>query len=451
MSFNPADSGDGILMYCSQNDEGLGDFAALVIKDRHVEFRFDIGSGIATIRSSHPIQSGVWAHVTMNRDFKDAKLSVNGEPFVEGKSLGAARTMNLNTPLYIGGVDHRRITINRNVGVDRSFRGCISELEVSSVSLDIVKSSIDAANIEDCSEPHPNQTMIHTTITTPAPTQPPTTSYYPCAANPCIHGQCQNLNDDYSCTCEYGYAGRNCEKMQKQCEFLTPCRNGGTCTDLHDSYKCDCRLGYNGQNCEKLAEITYDVAFRGDGWLELDRSVMMHEEEREVFGLEISTNKSYGLIMWHGQTPNDLTPDDYIAVAVVDGYVEYQYNLGSGPAVIRITAQRVDDGERHRIILKRQRSDGSIELNGEHTESGVSDGLQQILNAKGNVYLGGLPDYAMTYGKYHDGFSGCIYTLEVQDSGAIDIGEKAIRGVNVSPCTSDRTDRLPTRGDLERY
>ncbi|XP_018405456.1 PREDICTED: basement membrane-specific heparan sulfate proteoglycan core protein-like [Cyphomyrmex costatus] len=438
MSFNPADSGDGILMYCSQNDEGLGDFAALVIKDRHVEFRFDIGSGITTIRSPYSVQPGVWAHVTLNRDFKDAKLSVNGESFVEGKSLGAARTMNLNTPLYIGGVDRRRITINRNVGVDRSFRGCISELEVASVNLDILKSSIDAANIEDCSEPHPNQTMIHTTITTPAPTQPPTTLYYPCTSNPCIHGQCQNLNDDYSCTCEYGYAGRNCEKMQKQCEFLTPCRNGGTCTDLHDSYKCDCRLGYNGQNCEKLAEITYDVAFRGDGWLELDRSVMTHEEEREVFGLEISTNKSYGLILWHGQSPNDLSPNNYIAVAVVDGYVEYQYNLGSGPAMIRVTAQRVDDGERHRIILKRQGSDGSVELNGEHTESGVSDGLQRTFNAMGSVYLGGLPDYAMTYGKYHDGFSGCIYTLEVQDSGAIDIGEKAIRGVNVSPCTRVR-------------
>jgi len=128
MSFNPADTGDGILMYCSQSDEGLGDFAALAIKDKHVEFRFDIGSGITTIKSPYTIQPGVWTYVTVNRDFKDAKLSVNGEPFVEGKSAGAARTMNLNTPLYIGGVDHRRITINQNVGVDRSFRGCISEV-----------------------------------------------------------------------------------------------------------------------------------------------------------------------------------------------------------------------------------------------------------------------------------------------------------------------------------
>lgn len=113
-----------------------------------------------------------------------------------------------------------------------------------------MKSSIDAANIEDCSEPHPNQTMIHTTVTTSS-TQPPTTVYNPCTSSPCVHGQCQGLNDDYSCMCEYGYAGRNCEKMQKQCEFLSPCRNGGSCTDLHESYKCDCRLGYNGENCEK--------------------------------------------------------------------------------------------------------------------------------------------------------------------------------------------------------
>lgn len=46
---------------------------------------------------------------------------------------------------------------------------------------------------------------------------------------------------------------------------------------------------------------------------------MIHDEEREVLGFEISTNKTKGLIMWHGQTPNDLNPDQYMALAVVDG------------------------------------------------------------------------------------------------------------------------------------
>ena len=100
-----------------------------------------------------------------------------------------------------------------------------------------------------------------------------------------------------------------------------------------------------------------------------------------------------------------------------------------------MTSQRVDDGDRHRIILKRLHSEGNIELNNEYIENGVSDGLQQLLNVRGSVYLGGVPDWAMTYGRYRDGFSGCIYAMEVQDSGAIDIGAKAIRGKNVIPCT----------------
>lgn len=125
--------------------------------------------------------------------------------------------------------------------------------------MDILRSAIDSANIEDCSMSHPNQTIVHTTVTTPSPTQPSTTPYNPCASNPCVHGVCQSTNAyDYSCTCEYGYVGRNCENVLKQCELLTPCRNGGTCTNLHGSYKCDCRLGYNGQNCEKRKCILYN-------------------------------------------------------------------------------------------------------------------------------------------------------------------------------------------------
>ncbi|XP_044579347.1 basement membrane-specific heparan sulfate proteoglycan core protein isoform X6 [Cotesia glomerata] len=452
MNFNPSDNGDGILMYCSQSDEGHGHFIALVIKDRLVEFRFDIGSGMAVVRSNYVIQPGVWTRVTLNRDFKDGKLSVNGEPLVEGRAPGIAKTITLNTYMYIGGVNRSRITINPKVDVTRSFHGCINLLEGFLLNLHLLKSTVDSANIDECkisSTPRRANTILSTIPAFYPEAMTPTyipsiitsTSFHDyCSSNPCIHGVCQISSSvfGYSCICEYGYAGINCENILKQCELLSPCKNGGSCTDLQGSYKCDCPLRFNGKDCEKQIEIAYDVSFRGDGWLELDHSVMTHDEQSEVIGFEISTNKSNGLIMWHGQTPNNLNPDDYVALAVIDGYIEYQYNLGSGPAVMRVPTQRVDDGERHRIILKRHGADGSIELNGDHTEIGVSDGLQKTLNTRGNVYLGGVPDYAMTYGKYHDGFSGCIYTLEVQDSGAIYIGDKMVRGKNVSPCTKVR-------------
>ena len=40
-----------------------------------------------------------------------------------------------------------------------------------------------------------------------------------------------------------------------------PCKNGGTCTDGVDSYTCTCDAGYTGKNCEigRLASLVYNL------------------------------------------------------------------------------------------------------------------------------------------------------------------------------------------------
>lgn len=117
-------------------------------------------------------------------------------------------------------------------------------------SADRVGKLLDAVNIEDCSLNTNYTNWSHPAYSTTVET---TTIYNACARRPCINGICQTVlgHQDYSCTCEYGYVGRNCEKVLKQCELLTPCKNGGSCSDFHGLYKCDCRLGYDGTNCEK--------------------------------------------------------------------------------------------------------------------------------------------------------------------------------------------------------
>ena len=49
----------------------------------------------------------------------------------------------------------------------------------------------------------------------------------------------QDLFNDYSCSCQPGYFGRNCEMEIDEC-LPRPCENGGTCTDLVNGYRCDC-------------------------------------------------------------------------------------------------------------------------------------------------------------------------------------------------------------------
>lgn len=133
------------------------------------------------------------------------------------------------------------------------------------MNLHLLKSTVDSANIDECkisSTPRRTNTILSTipafnpeAIT---PTYIPsiiasTSLYDSCSSNPCIHGVCQVSSSffGYSCVCEYGYAGINCENILKQCELLSPCKNGGSCTDLQGSYKCDCPLRFNGKDCEK--------------------------------------------------------------------------------------------------------------------------------------------------------------------------------------------------------
>lgn len=75
---------------------------------------------------------------------------------------------------------------------------------------------------------------------------------------------------------------------------------------------------------------------------------------------------------------------------VVDGYLEFSYDLGSGPVTIRNDQVKVDDGRRHSVFLKRQEVEGSIEVDHDYTEFGIAEGLTRTMNCRGNIYLGKL-------------------------------------------------------------
>lgn len=111
---------------------------------------------------------------------------------------------------------------------------CLTIFQLILSNTDILKSPIETVEIENCSAETTNE------------------PHNACLSSPCINGMCQPNLDfrDYSCMCNYGYVGRNCEKILKQCEMLSPCKNGGTCHDQHGSYRCDCRLGYDGMDCD---------------------------------------------------------------------------------------------------------------------------------------------------------------------------------------------------------
>ncbi|XP_069833172.1 cadherin EGF LAG seven-pass G-type receptor 1 isoform X2 [Dendropsophus ebraccatus] len=77
----------------------------------------------------------------------------------------------------------------------------------------------------------------------------------PCDANPCpYNSDCTDEWDSFTCNCEPGFFGRDCEHV---CS-LNPCEHVSTCARKPSSshgYTCECGTGYYGQYCENKVDL----------------------------------------------------------------------------------------------------------------------------------------------------------------------------------------------------
>ena len=74
-----------------------------------------------------------------------------------------------------------------------------------------------------------------------------------CYSNPCLgNGKCVSIEGSYSCICNPGWIGQNCEIdiTKSKCPSeskspgnqlkMNPCKNGGSCRDTRSGFQCEC-------------------------------------------------------------------------------------------------------------------------------------------------------------------------------------------------------------------
>lgn len=91
------------------NSSALGhpmdDFLAIGISQSRVYLVYNLGSGLTTVRSSSAIEKErKWHFVVAGRTGKRCYLYVDSQAKVEASSPGHAYSLDVFTPLYIGGV-----------------------------------------------------------------------------------------------------------------------------------------------------------------------------------------------------------------------------------------------------------------------------------------------------------------------------------------------------------
>jgi len=421
---------DSIIMYSSQSSTGQGDYVTLMIKNKTIEFRFDSGSGALLLRSKHKLVSNEWVSIRAERNLKDGSLRVNEEPSVRGRSPGVTSGLNLRLPLFMGGVD-RQTTLPQSLKGTPGLTGCIAHLRVNGKKYR-TKSDIFIAssNVNNCGDAGN------------------------CARRPCLNGAtCLSSSTtpgvaasaaDYSCLCAPKFTGKNCETRINVCLTEKPCRNGGLCqaTEEAGGFQCRCSLGFGGPLCELEMDLSTSAQFREGAYLVLPRSLMPHtsSHEFETISLIFKTDKMDGLMIWHGQEPTvSGRGQDYFSLGIRNGQVVLSYELGSGIARV-VSEVPVVDGQPHRILLSRFGRFSTLSVDEETPIRGESGGSLEVLNAKGDIYIGGVPDLnLMTGGAYTTPFEGCISDLlltKERHSEFIDFSKTAKEGINVESCPS---------------
>ncbi|XP_070067065.1 basement membrane-specific heparan sulfate proteoglycan core protein isoform X29 [Drosophila virilis] len=416
LSLRPSSLRDAVLLYAAESKLPSGDYVALVLRDGHVELIINTAARLkpVVVRSQKPLPLHRWTRVELLRRQGESILRVGDEPEQRAKAAGAPRTLSLKTPLYVGGYDRATVKINRDVNITDGFDGCISRLYDSMRPVQLLTGIKDAANVQNCNELNE------------------------------IGGDSDTDGEQLSMGGPAGSVGGSSHEEEQQPYVAAspcanePCENGGTCTEMEQQAICACAVGYSGKHCEEHIQVSFNASFRGNGYLELDRNQFSSQVDQQYTSAVVvfSTSKPNGLLLWWGQNAGEeFTGQDFIALAVVDGFVEYALRLDGEEVVIRNVDTPVDDGQRHIVLVKRADNTAILEVDRISDSGETRPTSKKEMHLPGNVYIGGIPDISSFTGKrYTHNFNGCIVFVEGEAVGQINLGKAAVNGVNVDTC-----------------
>ncbi|XP_051895600.1 basement membrane-specific heparan sulfate proteoglycan core protein isoform X2 [Pristis pectinata] len=405
ITFRP-DAADGMIIYNGQRKATGADFISFALVGGRPEFRFDVGSGMATIRHPIPISLGEYHTVVLYRNLTQGSLYVDNNPPVNGSSQGNFRGLDLNEELYIGGYPNFD-NISKVTGSNSGFMGCIRQLIIQGDEVIFSAPDLKAKGISNCPV---------------------------CKDNPCKNGgQCvDSETSSYVCHCRQGFTGSNCEHSLASHCHPEACGPDATCVNRPNSlgYTCRCHLGKSGPKCMDGDLITAPSFRGGDSFVTYPPLTNVHNEL--TIELEFKPRSPTGLMFY--SSGKRMKMNDFISISMVNGHVEFRYDLGSGLAILQST-KPVTLNKWHRLKAHRHDRDGSLTVDNEEEIRNVSPGKSQGLNLRSPMYLGGVArsEVLPKAVSVTEGIDGCIAKVSINGK-KVDISYTFTESQNVDQC-----------------
>ncbi|XP_039482382.1 pikachurin [Drosophila santomea] len=367
IEFRP-ESFDGIILLSGERDDLTGDFMALLLNKGFVEFWFDCGSGVGSVRSRETILLNEWNSVIIYRHRWDAWLVLNHGTKVQGRSNGLFSRITFREPVFLGGIGN--ITgLAKRLPLAEGFAGCIRRFVANEHDYKFTEHPlgdvINGFDIQDCSTDK-------------------------CVRYPCQHGgKCLPSDQGAICLCPIGFVGDLCEIRM---DLQVP--------------------AFNGSSFLRYAPLGDSALI----WLEL--KVTLKPEQAD------------GLILYSGPEHRG----DFIALYLNDGFVEFAFDLGSGPALVR-SEHSLSLGQWHTIKISRTARLAVLKVDKHQEVLTISSNGFWHLSLDQNLFVGGVNhvDRLPLDLKYKPFFVGCIQRIDINGH-SLGIVAEALGGSNIGNC-----------------
>ncbi|XP_050953195.1 basement membrane-specific heparan sulfate proteoglycan core protein isoform X16 [Labeo rohita] len=415
ITFRP-DNVDGMILYNGQKKTTGADFISFGLVGGRPEFRFDVGSGMATIRYPTTIKLGEFHTVKLYRNQTQGSLVVDGEPPINGTSQGKFKGLDLNEELFVGGYPNYSM-LAKTAGLKTGFVGCIKQLIIQGdevIFKDLDKSSTGVSNCPTCKD------------------------------RPCQNGGvCEDsVASLYKCSCPRGYTGSNCQHHSSMHCHTEACGPDATCINRPSGfgYDCRCHLGKSGNKCMEGTLVTTPLFDGEKSYIAYPPLTNIHNDLR--IEMEFKPMDSDGLMFFSGG--KKMKVEDFVTLSMVNGHVEFRYELGTGQAVL-LSQEPVTLDQWHRVVAERLNKDGSLKVDHAREITRSSPGKAQGLNIHTPMYLGGVPsmDILPKPANVSMLFDGCIGEVFINGK-KLDLSYSFTESRTISQCIdSSPCDRMP--------
>lgn len=205
------------------------------------------------------------------------------------------------------------------------------------------------------------------------------------------------MYDQFECITFFNFvSGERCDNIVNECaRHLCPPSKICTPDASPQGYTCQCPDGFTGMSCELDISQCHDescyvprnpISFSGTSYAKyrVEKSIIKRALEYEMnLQLRVRTMQRTGTLMYAAGKV------DFNVLEIVNGVVQYKFDLGSGEGLVSVASVFVSDGQWHEIRLEREANNVRVAVDGKHVAQGSAPGANEVLNVQGDAfYLG---------------------------------------------------------------